>query len=94
VLGGGTAVNSALYWKPHPSDFDINFPTGWKSADMQSLIAKVWDLIPGVSPCNCPQSTGADMCDRQSTPPEMESFIYNKALKRSLRVWKLQASRT
>ncbi|KAH4900828.1 hypothetical protein HBI80_150360 [Parastagonospora nodorum] len=47
VLGGGTAVNSALYWKPHPSDFDVNFPTGWKSADMQSLIAKVWDLIPG-----------------------------------------------
>jgi hypothetical protein len=42
-------VNSALWWKPHPSDWDVNFPTGWKHHDMKGLVDKVWDLIPGVS---------------------------------------------
>jgi hypothetical protein len=49
VLGGGTAVNSALWWKPHPSDWDVNFPAGWKNDDMKSLVEKVWSWIPGVS---------------------------------------------
>ncbi|KAF2728141.1 cellobiose dehydrogenase [Polyplosphaeria fusca] len=47
VLGGGTAVNSALYWKPHPQDWDYNFPTGWKSSDMANATAKVFSRIPG-----------------------------------------------
>ncbi|KAF1999940.1 GMC oxidoreductase [Amniculicola lignicola CBS 123094] len=47
VLGGGTAVNSALWWKPHTRDWDLNFPTGWKAKDMQPLIEKVWNRIPG-----------------------------------------------
>lgn len=34
VLGGGTAVNAGLWWKPNPADWDINFPTGWKSTDV------------------------------------------------------------
>ncbi|KAH8708361.1 hypothetical protein GQ44DRAFT_816105 [Phaeosphaeriaceae sp. PMI808] len=40
VLGGGQAVNSALWWKPHPSDWDVNFPAGWKSSDMQKSVDK------------------------------------------------------
>ncbi|CAO2654539.1 Nn.00g112720.m01.CDS01 [Neocucurbitaria sp. VM-36] len=47
VLGGGVAVNSALWWKPHPNDFDVNFPVGWKTSDMQKHIQTVWNRIPG-----------------------------------------------
>ncbi|TKA81238.1 hypothetical protein B0A55_02376, partial [Friedmanniomyces simplex] len=46
VLGGGTAVNAGLWWRANPVDFDYNFPTGWKSADMQPAIARVFDRIP------------------------------------------------
>lgn len=49
VLGGGVAVNSALWWKPHPSDWDVNFPVGWKTVDMQKHVQTVWNRIPGVS---------------------------------------------
>jgi cellobiose dehydrogenase (acceptor) len=49
VLGGGIAVNSALWWKPHPGDWDRNFPDGWKSTDMAKSTDKVFQRIPGVS---------------------------------------------
>jgi choline dehydrogenase-like flavoprotein len=48
VLGGGTAVNSALWWKPHPRDWDV-FPDGWKNADMEKLVDRVWETVPDVS---------------------------------------------
>lgn len=47
VLGGGTAVNAALWWKPNPVDFDYNFPSGWKSNDMKTAIDNVFKRIPG-----------------------------------------------
>lgn len=47
VLGGGTAVNAALWWKPVAIDWDYNFPAGWKSADMKSSIDAVFKRIPG-----------------------------------------------
>ncbi|KAF2703824.1 GMC oxidoreductase [Pleomassaria siparia CBS 279.74] len=47
VLGGGVAVNSALWWKPHPRDFDLNFPSGWKTADMVNHTNTVFSRIPG-----------------------------------------------
>ncbi|KFY32079.1 hypothetical protein V493_00537 [Pseudogymnoascus sp. VKM F-4281 (FW-2241)] len=47
VLGGGTAVNAALWWKPNPADWDYNFPNGWKASDMQSATNKVFQRIPG-----------------------------------------------
>ncbi|KAF2651401.1 GMC oxidoreductase [Lophiostoma macrostomum CBS 122681] len=47
VLGGGQAVNSALWWKPHPRDWDLNFPAGWKSTDMAKDTDKVFQRIPG-----------------------------------------------
>ncbi|PNS21142.1 Cellobiose dehydrogenase [Sphaceloma murrayae] len=46
VLGGGTAVNAALWWKANPEDFDYNFPAGWKSADMNQAIERVFEKIP------------------------------------------------
>ncbi|CAN8106388.1 unnamed protein product [Discula destructiva] len=33
VLGGGTAVNAGLWWKPNPLDWDENFPAGWHAQD-------------------------------------------------------------
>ncbi|CAK1366329.1 unnamed protein product [Cercospora beticola] len=46
VLGGGTAVNAGLWWKPNPADFDFNFPDGWKSRDMQGAIDRTFQRIP------------------------------------------------
>jgi cellobiose dehydrogenase (acceptor) len=47
VLGGGTAVNAGLWWRPNPSDWDVNFPAGWKSADMAAATERVFSRIPG-----------------------------------------------
>lgn len=47
VLGGGTAVNAGLWWKPNPADFDQNFPSGWRSGDMNGAINRVFQKIPG-----------------------------------------------
>ncbi|KAH8680545.1 cellobiose dehydrogenase [Xylariales sp. PMI_506] len=47
VLGGGTAVNAGLWWKPNPIDWDYNFPAGWKSTDMAAASTRVFQRIPG-----------------------------------------------
>lgn len=47
ILGGGTAVNAGLWWKPNPADWDYNFPTGWKSTDMATATTNVFSRIPG-----------------------------------------------
>ena len=47
VLGGGTAINAGLWWKPNPVDWDYNFPSGWKSGDMSSATNRVFSRIPG-----------------------------------------------
>lgn len=47
VLGGGAAVNAALWWRPVPVDWDVNFPTGWKSADIKAATDRVFKRIPG-----------------------------------------------
>lgn len=47
VLGGGTAVNAALWWKPIDIDFDYQFPNGWKSSDVKGAIDRVFKRIPG-----------------------------------------------
>jgi len=54
MLGGGTAVNAGLWWKPHPRDWDLNFPEQWKSADVAAATERVFTRIPGVRP-NTPQ---------------------------------------
>ncbi|KAL5472435.1 hypothetical protein PMIN07_000881 [Paraphaeosphaeria minitans] len=55
VLGGGTAVNAALWWKPVAVDWDTNFPAGWKSADIKSSVDAVFKRIPGT---DTPSSDG------------------------------------
>ncbi|KAG9229698.1 putative cellobiose dehydrogenase [Amylocarpus encephaloides] len=47
ILGGGTAVNAGLWWKPNPDDWNINFPEGWKSTDMVGATERVFSRIPG-----------------------------------------------
>ncbi|CAI4217414.1 unnamed protein product [Parascedosporium putredinis] len=49
VLGGGTAVNAGLWWKPHSQDWDYNFPTGWKSTDVSAATNRVFSKIPGTT---------------------------------------------
>ncbi|KAJ9156097.1 Carbohydrate-binding module family 1 protein [Pleurostoma richardsiae] len=47
VLGGGTAVNAGLWWKPNPKDWDYNFPVGWRSAALAAATNRVFSRIPG-----------------------------------------------
>ncbi|KAK4107520.1 GMC oxidoreductase [Canariomyces notabilis] len=47
MLGGGTAVNAGLWWKPHPDDWDLNFPEGWKNKDLAAATERVFSRIPG-----------------------------------------------
>ncbi|KAK5628404.1 hypothetical protein RRF57_004119 [Xylaria bambusicola] len=47
VLGGGTAINAGLWWKPYNLDWDYNFPNGWKSTDMTGATSRVFSRIPG-----------------------------------------------
>ncbi|RYP93295.1 hypothetical protein DL770_000584 [Monosporascus sp. CRB-9-2] len=47
VVGGGTAVNAGLWWKPYELDWDYNFPNGWKTKDMKAATDRVFSRIPG-----------------------------------------------
>ncbi|EHA53095.1 hypothetical protein MCOR27_009274 [Pyricularia oryzae] len=47
VLGGGTAVNAGLWWKPYTPDWDQVFPSGWKASDMAGATSRVFNRIPG-----------------------------------------------
>jgi len=51
VLGGGTAINAGLWWRPASIDWDYVFPggIGWSSGDMQNVTDRVFDKIPGTS---------------------------------------------
>ncbi|KAK7934730.1 hypothetical protein PG985_000225 [Apiospora marii] len=49
LLGGGTAVNSGLWWKPHPDDWDYAWPAGWKSPDLAGATDRVFSRIPGTT---------------------------------------------
>ncbi|KAF4549314.1 Dehydrogenase-like protein [Elsinoe fawcettii] len=46
VLGGGTAINAGLWWKPTPADFD-QFPAGWRSQEVGQAILRTFQKIPG-----------------------------------------------
>lgn len=49
VLGGGTAINAGLWWRPNPEDWDYNFPDGWQAADMEAPADRVFSRIPGTT---------------------------------------------
>ncbi|KAF3009550.1 hypothetical protein E8E13_005488 [Curvularia kusanoi] len=55
VLGGGTAVNAALWWKPNGVDWDYSFPNGWKASDMSAAVGRVFQRIAGT---DTPSSDG------------------------------------
>lgn len=46
VLGGGTVVNATLWWKPNLSDWNVNFPAEWKTADIANATSQVFSRIP------------------------------------------------
>jgi len=48
VLGGGTAINAGLFFKPPAQDWDMNFPagSGWRSTDMTAATSRVFSRIP------------------------------------------------
>lgn len=46
VLGGGMAINSALWWKSPDIDWDFNYPDGWKAADMAAAVDRVFSRMP------------------------------------------------
>lgn len=49
VLGGGTAINAGLWWRPADYDWDFNFPanSGWGSSDLAAATERVFTKIPG-----------------------------------------------
>lgn len=47
VLGGGTAINAGMWWRPKAADWDYNFPQGWKASDMAAAEEAVFSRIPG-----------------------------------------------
>ncbi|KAJ3122408.1 hypothetical protein HK098_002894 [Nowakowskiella sp. JEL0407] len=49
LLGGGTAINAGMFWKPPKQDWDNNFPSGWKSSDMAQAVANVFTKIPSTT---------------------------------------------
>ncbi|KAF2734650.1 hypothetical protein EJ04DRAFT_512353 [Polyplosphaeria fusca] len=49
VLGGGAAVNAALWWKGVDKDWDTNFPSGWKAADIKAASDNVFKRVPGTT---------------------------------------------
>lgn len=46
TIGGSTAVNAGLFLEPPASDFDLYFPAGWKHADVQPSITKLYQTQP------------------------------------------------
>ncbi|KAF2497538.1 FAD/NAD(P)-binding domain-containing protein [Lophium mytilinum] len=55
VLGGGTAINAGLWWKPGSADWDTIMPIGWNSADMRAATEEVFARLPGT---DIPSSDG------------------------------------
>ncbi|KAL4742454.1 hypothetical protein BDV11DRAFT_180893 [Aspergillus similis] len=49
LVGGGTAVNSGLWWKPYSKDFDVSFPETWKYNDVRDAVTRVFTRIPGTT---------------------------------------------
>lgn len=41
TVGGSSAINAGLFFQPPASDFDLYFPEGWKSTDMQPAIQRL-----------------------------------------------------
>ncbi|KAF3903981.1 hypothetical protein AA313_de0201282 [Arthrobotrys entomopaga] len=50
VLGGGTAINSGLFWRPQPYDYAApDWPAGWNYNDMLPYANTVFSRIPSTT---------------------------------------------
>ncbi|ORY61791.1 uncharacterized protein BCR38DRAFT_459558 [Pseudomassariella vexata] len=46
ILGGGTAINAGLWWKPQSLDWDLHYPVGWKAQDMEAATKRAFSRLP------------------------------------------------
>ncbi|KAF2180834.1 GMC oxidoreductase [Zopfia rhizophila CBS 207.26] len=46
VLGGGTAINGGLWWKPTKDDWDTVMPPGFQSTDLAPAVSRAFARIP------------------------------------------------
>ncbi|MCJ1429086.1 hypothetical protein MMC29_006999 [Sticta canariensis] len=46
TIGGNSAINAGFFLEPPASDFDKYFPAGWKHADLQPSITKLYQTQP------------------------------------------------
>ncbi|KAK6086019.1 linoleate diol synthase [Seiridium cupressi] len=49
LLGGSGMVNALMFVKPQDKDFDDNWPTGWKSADVADAAERFYARSPGTT---------------------------------------------
>ncbi|RDW80113.1 hypothetical protein BP6252_04751 [Coleophoma cylindrospora] len=49
TIGGSSAINAGLFFEPPASDWDLYFPEGWKSADMQAAIDRLYSRQPSTN---------------------------------------------
>lgn len=49
TLGGNSAINAGLFFEPPASDYDLYFPQGWKSKDMQNATRRVYAAQPSTN---------------------------------------------
>lgn len=49
TIGGSSAINAGLFFQPPASDWDLYFPSGWKSANMSGAINRLYDMQPATN---------------------------------------------
>ncbi|KAL2059726.1 hypothetical protein VTL71DRAFT_10218 [Oculimacula yallundae] len=49
TIGGSSAINAGLFFEPPASDYDLYFPTGWKSADMKNATKRLYAAQPSTN---------------------------------------------
>ncbi len=42
TIGGSSAINAGLFFEPPASDYDLYFPTGWKSTDVKNATSRLY----------------------------------------------------
>ncbi|KAF2477538.1 cellobiose dehydrogenase, partial [Lindgomyces ingoldianus] len=46
VLGGGTAINAGLWYKPTKEDWDLHMPPGFQSRDVGAAVSRAFSRVP------------------------------------------------
>lgn len=42
TVGGSSAINAGLFFEPPATDYDLYFPSGWKSEDMKNATERLY----------------------------------------------------